>query len=85
MKCLVSSVFQFGLRGFGIPFVGCYDGQVVAFRLEGIRVQPRRWVGRSVDLLQHTNGDVSVYFCGVEPYMAEHRLNVTDVSAAFEH
>ena len=42
-------------------------------------------MGSGVDFLEHTDGYVSVDFCGVQPYVAEHRLNITDVSATFEH
>jgi len=38
-----------------------------------------------VDLFQHADRNMRVNLCGVEPHVAEHGLNVTDIRAALEH
>jgi len=42
-------------------------------------------MGGCVDLLQHANRNVRVNLCGVEPYVPEHGLDVSNVRASFEH
>jgi hypothetical protein len=47
--------------------------------------EPGRRVGRCVNLLQHSNRNMGVNLRRVQPLVAQHHLDVTDISAAFEH
>jgi len=67
-----------------LAFVLC-PGQRVLSQTGRLRVEPCGRMRCSVDLFQHANGNVSVYFRGIEPYMTEHGLDVADVSATFQH
>jgi len=52
---------------------GLFDGGQVV-----LRVQLSRWVRRRVDLLQHADRNVSINLGGVEPDMAQHRLDIVN-------